>query len=53
MKVYVVETGYVWQELRVEKVFSSREKAEAYKKDCEENNEYHFDKIAIAEFEIE
>lgn len=49
MKVYVVETGVVWQELRAEKVFSTREKAEEYKKE----NENGMNRIAITEFEVE
>lgn len=49
MKVYVVETGVVWQELRVEKVFSTKEKAEEYKKE----NENGMNMVAITEFEVE
>lgn len=49
MKVYVVECGTVWQELRVEKVFSTKEKAEQYKKE----NANGMNKIAITEFEVE
>jgi hypothetical protein len=49
MKVYVVETGVVWQELRAEKVFTSKEKAEEYKKE----NENGMNRIAITEFEVE
>ncbi|MFL1672569.1 hypothetical protein [Paenibacillus dendritiformis] len=49
MKVYVVETGVVWQELRAEKVFFTREKAEEYKKE----NENNMNKISITEFEVE
>lgn len=49
MNVYVVETGVVWQELRAEKVFSTREKAEEYKKE----NENGIKRIAITEFQVE